>query len=449
MDSHPIPESDKWEVSPELEYEHQEKNAYSAKYNNISNNQGNYRLQIEKSIEHPIQSKIHHVNNPMQPPYYRNEHHYNLNYIEMNNPNSGHQNYQNLPQGYPQVNQYLRAPNRIPPPPLSGPEKIKIPPYKGGQKGPSSPEKYEDMPQSHFLKNSEDIPNQRGNNRAQEQIPDRPPVRACLQNQRRRSPPPRNRFPDMAVMSQEDKDLKFKADSFAVIFPSINPMEIRKVISQSKGLTEDEMYLKLYEISQTVQPERKNFDLKNYKTTLCPSELECNDPFCIYYHYLGEMRRKTDFYNKMCENVINCEEREKCYYAHNSNEIIYHDSMVGRFPCPIKPCPWGSVCIFVHSQEESGKSIAESLTEVLKVTENNKKQIALNKDAIDKAIEEKKEEKKNIEKRIICSVCHKYRIEFVGALCGHCSCSLCSLLDRCPVCKIRSPIISIAYPNKT
>lgn len=88
------------------------------------------------------------------------------------------------------------------------------------------------------------------------------------------------------------------------------------------------------------------FEREKFKTVECRFYSEHDKEICLRYHSEYDRRRPEDMFTYFCNPCGNsfdpetkqflphkCGNRDKCEFAHNKNEIIYHQDYYKTKPC--------------------------------------------------------------------------------------------------------------------
>ncbi|CAG9326927.1 unnamed protein product [Blepharisma stoltei] len=231
------------------------------------------------------------------------------------------------------------------------------------------------------------------------------------------------------------------------IFSNISEKVIADAIAKFKGdINQICEYLaeEGEKVSSPAKAEAKEFNMFTYKTKPCKAKEKCLNPYCHYYHFLGERRRPPNTYPyspELCSQYMNCPHQDLCRKAHNPNEVLYHPQVFVTQPCPLPKvgdlCIEGSRCHFKHSSGNS--SLLEEINRLKIADENKKRELG----RVLGDLSSKKKEKDEMSVKIKCLYCKEKIREVMRIQCGHALCGVCVQDVVCKVCGKEGIVVPI------
>ena len=196
-------------------------------------------------------------------------------------------------------------------------------------------------------------------------------------------------------------------------------------------------------LASVARPEEEKIDTvfvwEKFKTSPCKLVTVHDRAICVYYHDNKDCRRDPTKYNydaQRCPAGFNrdykCRYKEKCKFAHNEIEELYHKEVYLTKPCKTHPCKLGEKCPYSHqAQAEPKENIRESL-----------KRYAHANSVLKEELEKVQQELQEIS-IFLCFFCNTEASESI-LMCGHLTCAKCIHGDYCDICfKPIYPIIQI------
>ena len=139
--------------------------------------------------------------------------------------------------------------------------------------------------------------------------------------------------------------------------------------SQSIQLQIQDSLMSLEDLLQYKTKPCKNNECP-YKPTKSKNEKFKNKDFkCTYFHFAWDQRRELsyqdehfNYHAKVCDKLISCKYKGKCFFGHNFFESYFHPLYYKKFSCQQNlqnDCDKSKFCPYIHNKEEEAKWDAE------------------------------------------------------------------------------------------
>jgi hypothetical protein len=226
-------------------------------------------------------------------------------------------------------------------------------------------------------------------------------------------------------------------------FPDIPRLYISRLMKEIPELDNIKQVLQ-NEILQINNIESSTWIMDYFKAFPCSLGVDCNDTFCLYYHFKGERRRIHKYYEysaNLCSSAGSCF-LETCKSAHNENEVLYHPDIYQKSTCPYSTtsegCPNESLCPFLHNF-----SYEEQLISKFQEALDQNDQVKRVSNNVHSEIMRKMEEIKDLSEKSTCS-CNEI-VSYIWVPCGHPACFRCKSMDNCKICQTEGECFKINY----